>query len=42
MSNIKVDFYGHVRQYHSIKQEIDNAIHTVLESGKYVFRASSV
>ncbi|MCD6289038.1 MAG: DegT/DnrJ/EryC1/StrS family aminotransferase [Anaerolineae bacterium] len=31
-----VDFYGHVRQYHNIKSEIDANIQEVLESGKYV------
>lgn len=31
-----VGFYGHVRQYHSLKAEIDAAILDVLESGKYV------
>jgi dTDP-4-amino-4,6-dideoxygalactose transaminase len=33
---MKVPFYGHVRQYHSIKDELDQAIHAVLESGEYV------
>jgi dTDP-4-amino-4,6-dideoxygalactose transaminase len=33
---MKVEFYGHVRQYHNIKSEIDSNIHTVLESGQYV------
>src|SRR5512135_2184317 len=33
---MKVEFYGHVRQYHNIKSEIDQNIHTVLESGQYV------
>lgn len=33
---MKVDFYGHVRQYHNIKEEIDANIQEVLESGKYV------
>jgi len=33
---MKVDFYGHVRQYHNMKQELDTAILDVLESGKYV------
>jgi dTDP-4-amino-4,6-dideoxygalactose transaminase len=33
---VKVPFYGHVRQYHSVKQEIDDAIQGVLESGQYV------
>src|SRR5258708_33198178 len=32
----KVAFYGHVRQYHNLKTELDNAIHEVLESGQYV------
>ena len=31
-----VPFYGHVRQYHNIKTEIDANIHEVLESGQYV------
>lgn len=33
---MKVEFYGHVRQYHNIKSEIDKNIQTVLESGQYV------
>jgi dTDP-4-amino-4,6-dideoxygalactose transaminase len=33
---MKVGFYGHVRQYHSLKAEIDAAIQGVLESGEYV------
>jgi dTDP-4-amino-4,6-dideoxygalactose transaminase len=33
---VKVPFYGHVRQYHSIRQEIDDAILRVLESNQYV------
>src|SRR3954464_1170540 len=33
---MKVEFYGHVRQYHNIKAEIDQNIQTVLESGQYV------
>jgi len=33
---MKVGFYGHVRQYHGLKEEIDAAILKVLESGKYV------
>ncbi|MCP4542157.1 MAG: DegT/DnrJ/EryC1/StrS family aminotransferase [Chloroflexi bacterium] len=33
---MKVGFYGHVRQYHNLKEEIDAAILEVLESGKYV------
>jgi dTDP-4-amino-4,6-dideoxygalactose transaminase len=31
-----VPFYGHQRQYHSIKKEIDANINEVLESGQYV------
>lgn len=33
---MEVGFYGHVRQYHSIKGEIDANIQEVLESGQYV------
>ncbi len=33
---MKVGFYGHVRQYHDLKEEIDTAILDVLESGQYV------
>ena len=33
---MKVSFYGHVRQYHNIKTEIDANIQEVLESGSYV------
>ena len=33
---MKVGFYGHVRQYHNLKAELDTAIHEVLESGEYV------
>jgi dTDP-4-amino-4,6-dideoxygalactose transaminase len=33
---MKVGFYGHVRQYHNIKKEIDANISQVLESGEYV------
>jgi dTDP-4-amino-4,6-dideoxygalactose transaminase len=36
MPELKVPFYGHVRQYHGIKKEIDEAILGVLESGQYV------
>lgn len=32
----KVAFYGHVRQYHNLKAELDAAIQEVLESGEYV------
>ena len=33
---MKVGFYGHVRQYHSLKAELDAVIGEVLESGEYV------
>ena len=36
MADYKVDFYGHVQQYHGLKKEIDEAILQVLESAKYV------
>ncbi|MDA2929902.1 DegT/DnrJ/EryC1/StrS family aminotransferase, partial [Acidobacteria bacterium AH-259-O06] len=36
---MKVGFYGHVRQYHNIKDEIDANIQQVLESGSYVMGA---
>jgi dTDP-4-amino-4,6-dideoxygalactose transaminase len=36
MSEVKAPFYGHVRQYHSIKKELDEAILNVLESNQYV------
>ena len=32
---MQVPFYGHVRQYHNIKSEIDGNIREVLESGQY-------
>ncbi len=35
MSEVKVPFYGHVRQYHNLRAEIDEAIVDVLESGVY-------
>ena len=35
-NSMKVGFYGHVRQYHNLKQEIDANIQAVLESGEYV------
>jgi dTDP-4-amino-4,6-dideoxygalactose transaminase len=35
-TTIAVPFYGHARQYHSIKREIDDAIQAVLESESYV------
>lgn len=33
---MKVEFYGHTRQYHNIQSEIDANLKTVLESGSYV------
>ncbi|MBC7814268.1 MAG: DegT/DnrJ/EryC1/StrS family aminotransferase [Burkholderiales bacterium] len=33
---MQVKFYGHVRQYHNLKADIDAAIQGVLESGEYV------
>ena len=33
---MNVGFYGHVRQYHNIKAEIDANMREVLESGNYV------
>ena len=36
MANMQVGFYGHVRQYHNVKEDIDKAISDVLESGQYV------
>jgi dTDP-4-amino-4,6-dideoxygalactose transaminase len=36
MADKKIGFYGHVRQYHNLRAEIDRAIHEVLESGTYV------
>lgn len=36
VSQPKIEFYGHVKQYHSLKAEIDQAILDVLESGSYV------
>ncbi|MFX1572914.1 MAG: DegT/DnrJ/EryC1/StrS family aminotransferase [Promethearchaeota archaeon] len=33
---MKVGFYGHIRQYHNLKDEIEKNIQEVLESGKYV------
>ena len=35
-SKMTVPFYGHARQYHSIKKEIDDAVQAVLESESYV------
>ncbi len=36
MAEVKVPFYGHVRQYHNIQTELDAAIRSVLESNQYV------
>ena len=36
MSQMTVPFYGHVRQYHNTKAEIDKNLQEVLESGQYV------
>ena len=36
MEKRTVEFYGHVRQYLALKPEIDNAVGSVLASGKYV------
>jgi dTDP-4-amino-4,6-dideoxygalactose transaminase len=36
MSEVRIPFYGHVKQYHNVKGEIDKAITDVLESGAYV------
>jgi dTDP-4-amino-4,6-dideoxygalactose transaminase len=33
---MNVPFYGHVKQYHNIKSEIDANVQEVLESGQYV------
>src|SRR5580700_10316655 len=33
---MKVPFYGHVKQYHSVRAEIDARVAEVLESGQYV------
>ena len=35
MSEVKVPFYGHVRQYQNLKAELDSAIEDVLMSGVY-------
>lgn len=35
MAEVKVPFYGHVRQYLNLKEDIDRAIHDVLMSGVY-------
>ncbi|MGH9543955.1 MAG: DegT/DnrJ/EryC1/StrS family aminotransferase [Terriglobales bacterium] len=36
MPEPNIGFYGHVKQYHNLKAEIDQAILEVLESGSYV------
>lgn len=36
MAPAKIGFYGHVRQYHHLKQAIDAAFFDVMESGTYV------
>ncbi|MGH9502894.1 MAG: DegT/DnrJ/EryC1/StrS family aminotransferase [Terriglobales bacterium] len=36
MTEPNIGFYGHVKQYHNLKAEIDQAILEVLESGSYV------
>jgi dTDP-4-amino-4,6-dideoxygalactose transaminase len=36
MPESTIGFYGHVKQYHNLKAEIDQAILDVLESGSYV------
>ncbi len=33
---MKVPFYGHVKQYHNLKKQIDKNIQEVLESGSYI------
>jgi dTDP-4-amino-4,6-dideoxygalactose transaminase len=33
---MKVEFYGHTRQYNNIKAEIDANLHEVIQSGQYV------
>jgi O-acetylhomoserine/O-acetylserine sulfhydrylase-like pyridoxal-dependent enzyme len=35
-TKMKVPFYGHARQYHNIKREIDDAFDAVMESEAYV------
>jgi len=35
-TKLSVAFYGHVRQYHNIRAEIEASIQEVLESGQYV------
>lgn len=36
MTQSRIEFYGHVKQYQNLKTEIDQAILEVLESGAYV------
>jgi dTDP-4-amino-4,6-dideoxygalactose transaminase len=36
MPDTPIGFYGHVRQYHDLKEELNQAIHEVLESGTFV------
>src|SRR5438034_7414563 len=36
MPEMKVPFSDHVRQYHNIQRELDDAIQSVLESNQYV------
>ena len=39
---MNVEFYGHVRQYHNLKAEIDTAVLEVLESGQYILGPAMV
>jgi len=39
---LSVAFYGHTRQYHNIKAEIDAQIKDVLESGQYVLGRKAI
>jgi len=41
-AKLKVPFYGHGRQYHNIKREIDDAFHAVMESEAYVMGPPSL
>src|SRR5712692_9576644 len=36
MTHSRIEIYGHVKQYHNLKTEIDQAILEVLQSGTYV------
>jgi dTDP-4-amino-4,6-dideoxygalactose transaminase len=40
MSEVRVPFYGHVRQYHNLKADLDKAMSDVLESGTYTMGAA--